>query len=79
MAIVISTISVPWISRMDSFTPYLSITLLTPILLEQGHFRQRAKTIIDKLFQYLLTHGYPGEITFVALLGPFLITASPCL
>jgi hypothetical protein len=50
MAIVISTISVPWISRMDSFTPYLSITLLTPSLLEQGHFRQRANTIIDNYY-----------------------------
>jgi hypothetical protein len=48
MAIVISTISVPWISCMDPFTPDLSIALLTPSLLEQGHFHQRAKTIIDK-------------------------------
>jgi hypothetical protein len=33
---------------MDSFAPYLSIALLTRSLLEQGHFRQRANTTIDK-------------------------------
>jgi hypothetical protein len=33
---------------MDPFAPCLSIVLLTRSLLEQGHFRQRANTTIDK-------------------------------
>ena len=38
---------------------------------------KRANTIIDKYnSNHLLTHGFPGEISFVALLGPFLIAAT---